>query len=107
MLTRGSQPAPSRPDKALDDLIGQVADSETFRTAPVMRSLLLYLWKNQGEQISEYAIAVDALGRSPEFDPKTDSTVRVQVARLRTKLKSKLFKGDVIRARHRPTRPLW
>ena len=27
--------------------------------------------------------------------------------RLRTKLKSKLFKGDVIRARHRPTRPLW
>ena len=27
--------------------------------------------------------------------------------RLRTKLKSKLLKGDVIRARHRPTRPLW
>src|SRR6202030_3741633 len=35
----------------------------------------------------EYAIAVDALGRSPDFDPKTDSTVRVQVARLRAKLK--------------------
>jgi hypothetical protein len=27
--------------------------------------------------------------------------------RLRTKLKSKLLKGDVIRERHRPTRPLW
>jgi DNA-binding response OmpR family regulator len=52
-----------------------------------MRSLLLYLWKHQGEPISEYAIAVDALGRSPDFDPKADSTVRVQVARLRTKLK--------------------
>jgi hypothetical protein len=26
---------------------------------------------------------------------------------LRTKLKSKLLKGEVMRARHRPTRPLW
>ena len=26
---------------------------------------------------------------------------------LRIKLKSKLLKGDVLRARHRPTRPLW
>jgi len=27
--------------------------------------------------------------------------------RLRSKLKSKLLKGDRTRARHRPTRPLW
>jgi hypothetical protein len=27
--------------------------------------------------------------------------------RLRVKLKSKLIKGDVVRARHRPTKPLW
>jgi hypothetical protein len=52
-----------------------------------MRALLLYLWEHQGEPISEYAIATEALGRSPDFDPKLDSTVRVQVARLRTKLK--------------------
>jgi hypothetical protein len=70
-----------------DDLIRQVADSERFRTAPTMRALLLYLWEHQGEPISEYAIATEALGRSPDFDPKLDSTVRVQVARLRTKLK--------------------
>jgi len=70
-----------------DELIRQVADSERFRTAPTMRALLLYLWEHQGEPISEYAIATEALGRSPDFDPKLDSTVRVQVARLRTKLK--------------------
>lgn len=75
------------PDKALDELIGRIAESETFRMAPMMRTLLLYLWKRQGEAISEYAIAVDALGRPPDFDPKTDSTVRVQIARLRAKLK--------------------
>jgi hypothetical protein len=70
-----------------DELIRQVADSETFRAAPTMRALLLYLWEHQGEPIGEYAIATEALGRSPDFDPKLDSTVRVQVARLRTKLK--------------------
>lgn len=52
-----------------------------------MRALLMYLWEHQGESISEYAIATEALGRSADFDPKLDSVVRVQVARLRTKLK--------------------
>src|SRR4029077_1618053 len=70
-----------------DELIRQVADSETFRAAPTMRALLLYLWEHQGEPISEYAIATEALGRSPDFDPKSDSTVRVHIARLRTRLK--------------------
>jgi len=70
-----------------DALVRQVADSETFRTAPTMRALLLYLWDHQGEPISEYAIATEALGRSADFEPKVDSTVRVQVARLRAKLK--------------------
>jgi hypothetical protein len=70
-----------------DELLRQVADSEPFRTAPTMRALLLYLWEHQREPISEYAIATEALGRSADFDPKLDSTVRVQVARLRAKLK--------------------
>src|SRR5947207_13850323 len=70
-----------------DVLIRQLADSETFRSAPTMRALLLYLWEHQGEPISEYAIATEALGRSADFEPKLDSTVRVQVARLRAKLK--------------------
>src|ERR1700730_14576851 len=53
----------------------------------MMRSLLLYLWKHRIEPISEYAIAVEALGRRPNFDPKEDATVRVQLARLRARLK--------------------
>ena len=62
-----------------DDLFRQVADSETFQSAPTMRALLVYLWAHQGEQVSEYAIATEALGRSPDFDPKSDSTVRVHI----------------------------
>jgi hypothetical protein len=84
MLAKGSARGSAH---EYDELIRQVADSETFRSAPTMRALLLYLWEHQGEPISEYAIATEGLGRSPDFEPKLDSTVRVQVARLRTKLK--------------------
>jgi hypothetical protein len=84
MLAKGSAQGSAHKH---DDLIRQVADSETFRSAPTMRALLLYLWEHQGEPISEYAIGTEALGRSPDFDPRLDSTVRVQAARLRTKLK--------------------
>lgn len=81
------EPKGPRHSQEMDELVRQVAESEVFRPAPMMRTLLLYLWKNQAQPVSEYAIAVDALGRPSDFDPKTDSTVRVQVARLRTKLK--------------------
>ena len=54
MLAKGSARASAH---EYDDLIRQVADSETFRSAPTMRALLLYLWEHQGEPISEYAIA--------------------------------------------------
>jgi hypothetical protein len=58
-----------------------------------MRTLLHYLWQHRGESISEYAIAVDALGRSSDFDPRADATVRVQIARLRAKLKE-FYEGE-------------
>lgn len=77
----------SRPVQSYDRWFNLITESETFRAAPVMRGLLLYLWRCQGGSISEYAIAVDALGRPPNFDPKGDATVRVSIARLRTKLK--------------------
>ena len=83
-------PAPSTPGspQELEDLLTKVTESESFRAAPVMRSLLLYLWAHRSEPVSEYSIAIDALGRSPAaFDSKTDSSVRVQIARLRTRLK--------------------
>jgi hypothetical protein len=79
--------ARAKPPHRLNDVVRQIAESDTFRTAPAMRALLLYLWGHAGEPISEYGIATEALGRSPEFDPRTDSTVRVHIARLRTKLK--------------------
>ena len=59
-----------------------------------MRALLLYLWEHQGESLSEYAIAVEALGRPSDFDPKGDATVRVGISRLRAKIRA-FYQGEI------------
>jgi hypothetical protein len=42
--------------------------------------------EHPGEQVKEAQIALDVFGRGDDFDPRIDSTVRVQAARLRSKL---------------------
>ena len=64
-----------------------ILDSPCFQKARTLKTLLSYLWQHRGKSISEYSIAVDALGKRIDFDTKVDATVRVQVARLRQRLK--------------------
>src|ERR1700730_2231005 len=64
-----------------------ILDSPAFQKAPTVRGLLLYLWDHRAQPVSEFAIATEALGRKPNFDPKTDATVRVHISRLRQKVK--------------------
>ncbi|MBM3754474.1 MAG: helix-turn-helix domain-containing protein [Acidobacteria bacterium] len=63
------------------------ADSVALRKAPAVRALLLYLWANREQPLNEYRIATECLRKDEGFDPKTDATVRVQISRLRQKLK--------------------
>ncbi len=42
--------------------------------------------QNPGESVKEYVLGLDVFDRSPDFDPKIDSVVRVQTGRLRQKL---------------------
>jgi hypothetical protein len=71
----------------LEQHVAQVTQSAQFMRAETMRKLLLYLWAHREEDLSEYAVATEALGRRSDFDPKTDASVRVQISRLRRKLK--------------------
>ncbi len=61
----------------------EVLQSECFKRAATLRGLLLYLWENRDKDVSEYAIAVDALGRNRDFESRIDASVRVQISRLR------------------------
>jgi hypothetical protein len=68
-----------------------IVNSKTFQSAPPLQQLLRFLatraLEEHIDELKEYTIGVEALGRTPDFDPKTDPIVRVQVYRLRQKLK--------------------
>jgi len=77
------------PDEAMAQL-GHILDSATFSKAAVLRRFLQFLVERtlQGrtDEIKEYALGVDVFDRGSDFDPRTDTIVRVQARRLRGKL---------------------
>ena len=85
--------------------VQEVCASALFQKSPVLRELLLFLWRNRGNSQSEYQIGVEVLGRKPDFDPKNDATVRVNIARLRQRLRD-YYEGEGANARLRVSIPL-
>jgi hypothetical protein len=67
--------------------IDTILASHAFERTPTLKRLLVFLWEHRGKDFSEYSIATEGLGRRPDFDPRTDATVRVEVSRLRLRLK--------------------
>ena len=65
--------------------------SGILNRAPNLAQLLTYVcakyFEGAAEQIKEYNIAVEALGRPADFDQKRDSIVRVEAHRLRKRLR--------------------
>ena len=77
---------------ALDDAavrlhLDRVLHSKSFEGAEVHRRLLQYLAERalagDTDQLKEYTIAIDALGKASTYDPRHESVVRIQVGRLR------------------------
>jgi hypothetical protein len=81
-VTRGSD--------TIQICVDRVLQSGTFRNAPSSRRLLKYLADHSlagdADQLKEYTIGVDAFGKPADYDPRLDSTVRIQIGRLRQKL---------------------
>jgi hypothetical protein len=74
-----------------------VLQSPLFARSQTLAHLLSYLcektFAGEGDQIKEYAIAVDVLGRPDSFDQDLDSIVRVQANRLRKRL-AEYYNGE-------------
>src|SRR5512142_1700580 len=70
--------------------VERILHSETFRNSDVLRRLLRFLAdktiSGEADQLKEYTIGIDALGKPSSYDPRQDSVVRIQVGRLRQKL---------------------
>ncbi len=82
---------PTASDVAEKNELQSVLNSGIFHRAPNLANLLTYVcakyFEGAVEQIKEYNIAVEALGRMADFDPKRDSIVRVEAYRLRKRLR--------------------
>jgi hypothetical protein len=77
-------------DNPLQQQIEKIAASSHLNGSIALCRLLRFLAAeaelNPGVAVKEYRIATELFHRPSEFDPKLDSTVRVQTARLRSKL---------------------
>src|SRR5437763_7725530 len=82
ILTNG-RPTTDEIRAALD----RIAASEEFRASPQLVAFLRYVveatLRGRQDRIKGYTIAVEALGRSDDFDPQDDPIVRVEAKRLR------------------------
>jgi len=70
--------------------VDRILASETLRGSEVLRHLLRFLanktFAGEADQLKEYVIGLDALGKPPDYDPRRDAAVRLQASRLRQKL---------------------
>ena len=86
-----------------------VLQSPLFARSQTLAHLLSYLcektFAGEGDQIKEYAIAVDVLGRPSSFDQDLDSIVRVQANRLRKRL-ADYYNGEGVSHEMRITVPV-
>lgn len=67
-----------------------MARSLSVSWTEVLKRLLDYLARqaleDNGGDLKEYTVGIGAFGKGPDYDPKTDSSVRVQAGKLRQKL---------------------
>ena len=72
------------------DQIERILHSRVFQGSETLCRLLGFLAEKSLEEphtvLKEYRIATEVLGRKDDFDPRLDSSVRVQATRLRSKL---------------------
>src|SRR5260370_26695664 len=67
--------------------IERIVHSEQFRSSEVLRRLLTFLSEKaiagEADNLKEYVVAIDGLGKSSTYDPQHNSALRIQMGRLR------------------------
>jgi hypothetical protein len=76
--------------ESLQTQVQRILQSKAFRTSEVQRNLLAYLADKSiagsADNLKEYIVGLDVFGKPASYDPRTESTVRMHVGRLRQKL---------------------
>lgn len=81
---------PAIPAAQVNSQLEKILAGEPFRDSPTLQRLLTYLVAEslggRAEGLKEYSIGTSVFQRAADFDPRTDSIVRVQMGVLRKKL---------------------
>ena len=72
--------------RALNAVLNSKQFVDSTQLSDFLRYIVTKTLDDQQEEIKAYTIAVDALGRSEDFDPQTNAAVRVAAGRLRQAL---------------------
>ena len=72
---------------ALDRILASVTFARTERLSRLLRFVVTRTIEGQGEQLKEYLLGVEVFDRRQSYDPRIDPIVRVDAARLRSKLR--------------------
>ncbi len=87
MAVTGAAPGPHAAEFAqVERLVQSSVLHSSESLCKLLRYLVLKALEQPGVALKEYQIATEVFGRSESFDPRLDSTVRVQTGRLRAKL---------------------
>ena len=82
--------------------VDKIISSSVLHGSESLCNLLRFLAKQSlerpGSTVKEYHLATEVFGRAADFDPRLDSTVRVQTGRLRSKL-AEYYAGDGVEDR--------
>jgi hypothetical protein len=77
-------------DRILRNQVERIMHSEEMHGSLVLCRLLSFLAEKlicgEADELKEYIVAIDGLGRPSSYDPRHNSAVRIQVGRLRQKL---------------------
>lgn len=74
-------------------LLAHTLFAQSGRQQALLRFIVEAALNGQGHQLKGYTLGVEVFGRGADFDPVADSIVRVEVARLRSKL-IEYYAGD-------------
>lgn len=80
-------PSAEQQAAAVDRLLSSGEFSRSPNLEKIFRYLTREFFAGRSSEIKEFTIATEALGRGVDFDPKRDSIVRVEMHRLRRRLK--------------------
>jgi hypothetical protein len=84
-------------NESVQNQIERILRSEELRGSEVLRRLLRFLAEKsasgEADELKEYIVAIDGLGKPATYDPRHNSAVRIQVGRLRQKL-ADYYRGE-------------